>query len=396
MNRRLLVVLLFIKSVFAADHNPDENQNDTDPDLFEGDMYLTREQRYRAEHGMDVDGSPNRQKRGSTTFRNRLWERGVLVYTIDSNLARYSRAKKAISDGMDEWKTKTCIRFRRKNNNDNSYVHFTNGAGCSSYVGRIGGRQRITLNRGCWYRGIVAHEIAHALGFYHEQSRPDRDAYVRINFGNIRANRRNNFLKYPRSLIDSLGTPYDYGSVMHYSSRAFSKNGRPTIVAKKPGVTLGQRQGLSVNDAKEANLLYQQQCPTPTPPTTTVNPVCSTNYATLSEANRERDYGGSNNCDKPLRRRWYRFTGAAGTQMANSSVPRLSCGTHAPGWLRGSHPRIAEGVVQRTVCFTNFGNTCRWKRQIRVVNCLNFYLYKLVPVPFCRLRYCGDDLQGSG
>lgn len=45
-----------------------------------------------------------------------------------------------------------------------------------------------------------------------------------------------NFNKYDRSKIDSLGTPYDYGSVMHYDSKAFSRNGRPTIVARKPGV----------------------------------------------------------------------------------------------------------------------------------------------------------------
>ena len=51
-----------------------------------------------------------------------------------------------------------------------------------------------------------------------------------------------NFNKYGRSTIDSLGTPYDYESVMHYASKAFSRNGRPTIVAKKPGVSLYVRQ----------------------------------------------------------------------------------------------------------------------------------------------------------
>lgn len=45
-----------------------------------------------------------------------------------------------------------------------------------------------------------------------------------------------NFNKYDRSKTDSLETPYDYGSVMHYDSKAFSRNGRPTIVAREPGV----------------------------------------------------------------------------------------------------------------------------------------------------------------
>ena len=45
-----------------------------------------------------------------------------------------------------------------------------------------------------------------------------------------------NFKKYPKSDIDSLNMSYDYGSIMHYGRRAFSKNGKDTIVPKKKGV----------------------------------------------------------------------------------------------------------------------------------------------------------------
>ena len=48
-------------------------------------MILTPEQRYRAEHGMDVDGSD--LKRGSGKFR--LWPRGELVYEIDRALGKF-------------------------------------------------------------------------------------------------------------------------------------------------------------------------------------------------------------------------------------------------------------------------------------------------------------------
>lgn len=64
--------------------------------------------------------------------------------------------------------------------------------------------------------GIAAHEIGHALGFYHEQSRPDRDEYVTVNVNNIQFGLASNFDKTSWQTLRTSGVPYDYSSVMHY------------------------------------------------------------------------------------------------------------------------------------------------------------------------------------
>lgn len=44
--------------------------------------------------------------------------------------------------------------------------------------------------------------------------------------------RENNFDKAKKGYADGQGVNYDYRSVLHYSSGAFSKNGLPTIEPK--------------------------------------------------------------------------------------------------------------------------------------------------------------------
>lgn len=57
---------------------------------------------------------------------------------------------------------------------------------CSSFLGRVGGEQVIYLGTGCYRKGIVIHEIFHALGRWHEHSRPDRDLSVTVHLDNVR------------------------------------------------------------------------------------------------------------------------------------------------------------------------------------------------------------------
>ncbi|XP_073259235.1 uncharacterized protein [Porites lutea] len=142
---------------------------------------------------------------------------------------------------------------------------------------------------------------------------------------------------------------------------------------------------------------------TPAPPTTTLPPPTTTpaidpcrNYGILDSFNRSVANKDQKNlrCDQrhlsPLPA-WYRFTGAAGDRMPTSCVPKNRCGTHAPGWLDGSHPSVQEGIVTRRICYHWSSKCCNWKNDIQIQNCGAFYVYRLVKPPVCWLRYCGNN-----
>ena len=120
-----------------------------------------------------------------------------------------------------------------------------------------------------------------------------------------------------------------------------------------------------------------------------------TNYTVLSGVDRAYAYTLQNNvrCDQTLVPGWYRFQGAAGDRMLDKCVPMYRCGAWYPGWLNGTHPTVAEGVVTRKVCY-HAGPCCASRNIIKVRNCSSYYVYDLQQAPGCYLRYCGNADKG--
>jgi len=259
MIKQIILCLCLAQYVFlmpTQDYvDPYENP-EIDPDLFEGDIM-----------GIDETNQKGLAQQLSTT--RQLWSFGIVPYTFTAGAYNSTQMDK-IKEGMQMVENATrstagvdCIKFVPYTNQAN-WIRFLNGTGCSSNVGRnyYSGEQIVNLKKPttgststCLITGIIAHELLHAIGFWHEQSRPDRDNYVTVNWQNIQVGHEHNFNKYT-SGVDLLGFPYDYDSLMHYDETSFALSGTKTIVPKISGVTIGQRKGLSSQDVAEIRKYY--------------------------------------------------------------------------------------------------------------------------------------------
>jgi len=219
--------------------------------LYEGDMVLSPDQMQEVEEG--------KFSFASTSNKNRLWPNAVVPYVIAESLSDKTEFLSELKYAIGNYHKYTCLRFKKRTN-ETAFIYFHNGIGCYSRVGYSGGQNSISLGRACWWRSLIMHEIAHSLGFHHEQSRPDRDQYVEILYKNIKSGMGRNFVKQSPESTNSMGTPYDYQSMMHYHWDAFG-SGRMTIRTKDPsqqyeiGNGIGD-WGFSPIDIIQFNRLY--------------------------------------------------------------------------------------------------------------------------------------------
>lgn len=231
-----------------------------------------------------------KQEKGNLiTFTNQRWPSGRIPYTIPFDHIARSQILLAIEHINTN--TNLCMIPRT---NESNYVEFIdNDAFCWSYVGMAGaGRQEVNIANGCGF-GEILHEILHAAGMWHEQSRNDRDEYITVFWENIISGREINFQKEGVAITPVGG--YDYGSIMHYGPTAFSKNSLPTISVKSPpaspGTTIGQRAVLSSGDIASVAAMYPtKSCSAPVvtnislsaPITVTPNPIMAGQLFTVS------------------------------------------------------------------------------------------------------------------
>ncbi len=191
---------------------------------------------------------------GLTSLYSR-WSEGIVPFQFADNLS-FSQIDK-IESAIEHLSARTHLTFvERTDGNADEYsdfIEFQDGPGCASYVGKVGLRPQPVWVASVCPVGSVIHEISHAVGLFHEHTRPDRDQYVTINRQNIIDGKEPNF-KIVESGITLYGE-YDPESIMHYGRKFFSKNGDDTISAPAH-LNIGQRRSLSAGDIAAIDQMY--------------------------------------------------------------------------------------------------------------------------------------------
>ena len=238
-----MLPLLLLCAVPSAAHE--------DYDIVEGDIQVPREGR----SGTVLSASP-------LTHQSQMFQLGHVRYYIETEAVNAEGATPMSANdvrvlgAVADWEAKTCIRFTQCASEEGCarpYIRFIAGGGCSSPVGTSSTRvNTINLASGC-STGSTIHEIGHSLGLLHEQMRKDRDEYVVVDLTAVLSGYGGNFNKMSSSGHD-LGA-YDYSSIMHYHSTAFSNGNGPTIIAPQP---IGQRSSLSNGDVAAIQFMYNE------------------------------------------------------------------------------------------------------------------------------------------
>lgn len=159
-----------------------EQDPEVTPGLFQGDMAMDNRMYKYWRVGLKWD-----------VFPERKWPNGTVPYAISPLYDIDDQV--TILQAIRTLNFMTCVKFVQWNGKDKDFLliwPIKYPKGCWSYVGKTGGTQIVSLQPpdhqsvNCLgNEGRAIHELMHALGLFHEQSRADRDRFVKINWDNI-------------------------------------------------------------------------------------------------------------------------------------------------------------------------------------------------------------------
>lgn len=205
----------------------------------------------------DAKAPPNRMKRVFVSEEGVKWPNRTIPYEIDTTTyTNATNIKSIFSTAVDRFNEAGCLQWIPRTT-ETEYIRVVgNEARCASYVGHLGWSQQTLwmYESGCIYIDISLHEMLHAAGTMHEQSRAqDRNRLLSFNWAAVSSGNELNYQGY--SLYNA--REYDLSSVLQYGLTYGSTTYMYVNDPDLEYLTQIQQTDLSFYDKAELNAFYQ-------------------------------------------------------------------------------------------------------------------------------------------